>query len=212
MGLIATGTPDRASRDVLPGGVLDLLAARHRDARFHRGEPHHASRCAACPVIHQGLLVDNYSTRDPNMESDISFRLCYRCHERSSILADKSFSEHRSHLLDPEKRTSCYTCHNSHGSRDNPHLIEFNPVVVSPNKKGMLRYYSQGGFRGECYLSCHGADHDPGRYCPPGAGCDPGEVSKGLAGDRRRQPQNPFPRRSPFDTLPLPFPPQPSPP
>ncbi len=152
---------------------------------------------------HAGLLVANYSTRDEQIESDIAYRLCYRCHERSSILANKSFSLHRDHIVDPDKQTSCHTCHASHGSPRNDHLIEFNSVIVSPTMKGMLRYQSRGRRTGECYLNCHGAEHDPGRYCAVGSRCEKGNVSRvGSKSNAQFQQEQILKKKpSPFDTF-----------
>lgn len=119
---------------------------------------------------YQYILVDNYSTRDNQPESAFAYALCYRCHSRSSILGNESFKYHSLHIQGAggaaADGTSCYTCHNSHGSPDNKYLIRFNPEVVSPNARGMLKFVEKGvsAFRGECYLSCHGVDHDPKRY------------------------------------------------
>jgi hypothetical protein len=42
--------------------------------------------------------------------------------------------------------------------------MNFDLSVVSPNSVGRLEFISLGTFRGECYLSCHGADHNPESY------------------------------------------------
>lgn len=114
------------------------------------------------------ILKDNYD-RSTRLTEDLnSFALCYGCHDRSSILANESFSLHREHItgnpLNNVAGTSCFTCHASHSSADNLHLIEFNPEAVSRNSSGRLSYISTGQTSGECYLSCHGHDHNPGRY------------------------------------------------
>lgn len=121
--------------------------------------------------IHEHILVDSYSTRDSQPESAYTYALCYRCHSRSSILGDESFRYHSLHIqgtggATTAKGTSCYTCHNSHGSTENKYLIRFNSAVVSPNSNGMLKFVEKGvsTFRGECYLSCHGVDHNPKSY------------------------------------------------
>jgi len=167
-----------------------------------------ASNNAPHGSIYAGLLVDNYITADGQLESDLAYRLCYRCHERNNILADETFSRHRRHLITPEATTSCFTCHNSHGSRSNPRLIEFNPMVVAPTSRGELRFKQTGKRQGECYLSCHNVEHAPGRYCPPEVNCDPGEVGKlDLQKSRRGQQQSPLldQERSMFDDAPSPF-------
>jgi hypothetical protein len=120
----------------------------------------------------QYILVDNYSTRDGEPESTHNYALCYRCHSRSSILANESFKYHSLHITGKTgfssqgRGTSCYTCHSSHGSMDGKYLIRFNKDYVFPNSRGVLKFTEKGvsTFRGECYLKCHDVDHDPKRY------------------------------------------------
>jgi predicted CXXCH cytochrome family protein len=117
----------------------------------------------------QGLLVSRYSLIDNTSESASTYALCYRCHDRASILSDRSFSEHRKHIV--EERTPCWVCHDSHGISSgvgsptgNSHLINFATSVVFPNSSGRIEFRDTGTFRGECYLSCHGENHNPERY------------------------------------------------
>ncbi|SNB45274.1 cytochrome c3 family protein [Geobacter sp. DSM 9736] len=119
----------------------------------------------------QFILVDNFSIRDNETESSFAYALCYRCHSRSSILGDESFKQHSLHIRGKgggitAAGTSCHTCHDSHGSTENKYLIKFNPEVVSTNSAGLLKYVSKGvgSFRGECYLTCHGVNHNPKSY------------------------------------------------
>lgn len=118
------------------------------------------------------ILVDNYSIKDNQPENSFNYALCYRCHSRTSILGDESFKYHSLHINGrtgsnvTASGTSCYTCHSSHGSTENKYLIRFNKDVVFPNSRGLLKYVEKGvsTFRGECYLTCHGVDHDPKTY------------------------------------------------
>lgn len=119
------------------------------------------------------ILRANYSERDLEPESQFAYAICYGCHERNSILGDESFKFHSLHIKGKSGSnsptsggTSCYTCHTSHGSTENKYLIRFNTEVVSPNSVGILRFKEKGAgaFRGECYLSCHGVDHNPKSY------------------------------------------------
>lgn len=136
----------------------------------------HGSENASSPPgphgsVYEHILVDNYSTKDNQPESPFAYALCYRCHNRASILGNESFRYHALHIQGTggtagANGTSCYTCHNSHGSVDNKYLIRFNQTVVSPNSKGVLKFVEKGvsTFRGDCYLSCHGVDHNPKSY------------------------------------------------
>ncbi len=119
----------------------------------------------------QFILIENYSIRDNETESQFTYALCYRCHNRSSILNDESFKFHSLHIKGKgvggmSNGTSCHTCHNSHGSSENRYLIQFNRDVVSPNSQLQLKFVERGvsRFHGECYLSCHGVDHNPKTY------------------------------------------------
>lgn len=115
------------------------------------------------------LLSGNYSV-DPNQdESPFAYDFCYSCHDRSSILGNDSFPLHREHIVGDVlagiRGTSCYTCHASHSSETNVHLIDFNRAAVSSDfRTGRISYTPLGDGSGECYLTCHGKEHSPGRY------------------------------------------------
>lgn len=117
------------------------------------------------------ILTDFYSIRDNQSESPQNYALCYRCHSRTSIMGDESFKYHSLHINGRAQGssfsgTSCHTCHDSHGSTEYKYLIRFNKEVVSANANGVLKFVEKGvaSFRGECYLSCHGVDHNPKKY------------------------------------------------
>ncbi len=104
------------------------------------------------------LLTHNYSTRDNTKESPQAYALCYQCHNRASILEDRSFKKHKEHI-DGED-TSCATCHDPHGVRENSHLINFDRSVVGPASNGVGPIFEdRGNFTGSCTLSCHGENH-----------------------------------------------------
>lgn len=115
------------------------------------------------------LLSGNYDTDIYADESPFTYEFCYSCHDRSSILGDRSFPYHRMHIvgnpIEDIKGTSCRTCHSSHSSQTNPHLIDFNREAVTGEPvTGKILYNSTGRNSGECYLTCHGQVHSPGRY------------------------------------------------
>jgi ribosomal protein L40E len=135
----------------------------------------HASDSASSPKgphgsIHEHILVENYSVKDMQSESIFAYALCYKCHNRNSILANESFKYHSLHIKGKDQinasGTSCYTCHNSHGSGENRYLIRFNTDIVRPTATGQLKYVEKGvyQFSGECYLNCHGVEHNPKSY------------------------------------------------
>lgn len=119
---------------------------------------------------YRGLLVDNYEMESGFSENQRAYALCYRCHERSSILGNESFAYHAQHIqgnaTGSYAGTSCLTCHDSHGSTVNQYLIRFNDKVVSSNSAGQLEFKATGiaSRHGSCALSCHDVDHGPKTY------------------------------------------------
>jgi len=113
------------------------------------------------------LLRANYVTSDGSSENETTYSLCYRCHDRETVLKRPRFLEHTEHIKDG--RTSCATCHNPHGSVENRALIRFGEETtvsgVSPSiSTGILKFVSDGPGSGACYLTCHGVDHGPRAY------------------------------------------------
>lgn len=127
--------------------------------------------------IYEPLLVRNYETQDFTTESAQAYALCYGCHSRESILADESFSLHRTHVVD--QRAPCSACHDAHGiyrgqgsSTANSSLINFDLSIVSQaDVQGTrsLRYEDTGRFQGSCTLTCHGVTHFNFSYARTGA-------------------------------------------
>ena len=121
---------------------------------------------------HPYLLAFQYETEDENEESAFAYELCYQCHDRESILNDRSFEKHKKHIVD--EKTPCSACHDPHGisysqgnTSNHSHLINFDSTIVFPDPTtGRLEFEDQGTFRGRCYLLCHGAVHSPQEYEP----------------------------------------------
>jgi hypothetical protein len=122
----------------------------------------HASRYAP-------ILERNYQTADLTPESISNYEICYKCHDRSTLLANAgSAFPHERHVV--RQQAPCAACHDSHGSRQNAHLINFmtrdatGKIVVTPTAGGRLEYTSSGAGHGTCYLTCHGREHNPRNY------------------------------------------------
>ncbi|MDQ1348730.1 MAG: hypothetical protein QG573_2106 [Acidobacteriota bacterium] len=125
------------------------------------------------------ILAERYDTVDGSVESYDSYALCYRCHERESILGDESFAPrafrttpsgggHSGHLA---AGAPCSACHDPHGvpaggstaffsTGDHTHLINFDTRIVAPLPGADLPVFKDTGSRsGNCTLTCHGVDH-----------------------------------------------------
>ncbi|RMG44590.1 MAG: hypothetical protein D6718_09700 [Acidobacteria bacterium] len=117
------------------------------------------------------ILRLNYDTDDYTPESSQAYALCYRCHSRSVLLSknQSGFKLHKKHVVGED--APCSACHDPHGVSSvagdptgNTHLISFDTRIVSPNRKGILRFEDLGTHRGSCSLKCHGEDHDRKSY------------------------------------------------
>jgi predicted CXXCH cytochrome family protein len=158
----------------MTAGTTLYCSACHADDDGGSGGPH-GSRYAP-------ILKERYETSDGTLESYESYALCYRCHERSSIMADVSFRKrlarttasgggHSGHL---EAGVPCSTCHDAHGvnvsglgeaSGAHTHLINFDTRVVQPKPGGQYPLFvDRGTFSGSCTLACHGVVHDNTSY------------------------------------------------
>lgn len=116
--------------------------------------------------IYKPILIDNYETGEFVTESPRAYALCYRCHERQSILGDESFPLHSEHIV--RGRASCATCHDAHGvsrtqgnSQNHSNLINFDLNVVRPAGSAGARivFEDRGTYQGSCTLTCHGVTH-----------------------------------------------------
>jgi predicted CXXCH cytochrome family protein len=123
------------------------------------------------------LLELPYSTLDRTSESPTAYALCYKCHDRTRFTTAQAgaspFEGTQGHLLHVvTERTPCNVCHDPHGisssqggtATNNSKLINFDISVVRPNSAGQLRFVSTGLNHGQCYLLCHGQDHNPQGY------------------------------------------------
>lgn len=153
--------------------------------------------CTSCHADDQGgargphgssyppILKERYETADGTVESYEVYALCYRCHERTSILSDVSFQKktsgrrtpsgggHSGHLT---ARASCADCHDAHGvnvvagpafvvSGDHTSLINFAVQAVQPVPGSAYPVFRKlGTYSGSCTLVCHGVTHGEWTY------------------------------------------------
>jgi hypothetical protein len=146
----------------------------HADDEGGSGGPHGSA--------FRPILRERYELADGTPESYDVYALCYRCHERTSILSDASFRRkaapktasgggHSGHL---RAGAACATCHDPHGvyataappgSGDFGHLVNFAVLTVQPLPGGTAPVYRQTGlFSGSCTLVCHGVTHNGMTY------------------------------------------------
>ena len=128
------------------------------------------------PLLHllggAGVTSHNYTTvENPSSESTVADPgdICFKCHVYSVYVTGGSgsitnFRDGTENYHGLHRFSSCYACHDSHGS-EQLHLINFNVLYAVPN----AGYNSQTAFvpsatGGSCYLSCHGHNHNPESY------------------------------------------------
>jgi predicted CXXCH cytochrome family protein len=111
--------------------------------------------------IYPHLLERSYSTAAGTQESSAAYALCYKCHDRATLLSDGSNfkSLHRTHVVDQHE--PCSACHAAHGvssrygtASHNAHLVDFDLSMVKTTL-GIPAYTSNGTGSGNCTLVCH---------------------------------------------------------
>jgi len=103
------------------------------------------------------ILERNLTFVDNQTESQGTYALCYKCHDRNRVLSNLSFRFHNSHVV--QDKAACTTCHDAHGVANAQHLVNFNSLYVTNSSTGIISYVSTGPFKGNCTLTCHGKDH-----------------------------------------------------
>ena len=164
--------PSALAPDLDPAGLLYCTTCHADDEGGSRG-PHGSSFAP--------ILKERYETADGTPESYDNYALCYRCHERESILADRSFRNrafrttpsgggHSGHLA---AGAPCAVCHDPHGidaqegdgTGSHTHLVNFDIQVVLPLPGAPYPIFNDtGSFSGSCSLSCHGVVHNNTAY------------------------------------------------
>ena len=124
--------------------------------------------------IYPHILKYEYETADYTTESYQAYELCYQCHDRDIIINSTSnFGRfvHREHIVD--LNTPCNACHDPHGissdqgnETNNTHLINFDISIVNESSGAFAsrEFIDTGSFSGQCYLRCHGMNHNPRSY------------------------------------------------
>ncbi len=170
---VVVASPGRDTVSLVPGLAVGSLI-RCTDCHNNNAGPRAGGSGPDGPhgSIYDFLLERNYTVRDDTPESEFDYALCYKCHQRSSLLSDRSFPTHRLHVVD--QRTPCSACHDPHGvstllgtGSDHTHLINFDTTIVRPDLvTGRLEFRDNGRFTGSCTLVCHGEAHRDRGYGP----------------------------------------------
>ncbi len=156
---------DCHSDEVVQGNVLM--------SRGPHGSPY-------APILRRQYLTTDLGTP----YSDGNFMLCYRCHDKNSILANASFQPnssgfggHSGHLTSTgspvmQVNAPCSVCHDPHGVQDNmmgmgptgshTYLINFDIQNVTAYPGKTYPFFTAGSapHSGSCTLVCHGVQHD----------------------------------------------------
>jgi predicted CXXCH cytochrome family protein len=106
------------------------------------------------------LLERAYATADNTTDSAAVNALCYKCHDRTKVLATTG-NFGRYHNLHNSIGAPCSACHDPHGVSTNNHLINFDTTIVTG-----ARTFTDTGVanKGSCNLTCHGKNHNPFNY------------------------------------------------
>jgi hypothetical protein len=138
------------------------------------------------PLLHilAGSLTGNtnYSTVSQtgrNVEPTVpNTELCFKCHDYTTYVSGSSATNthfrnggqnlHYEHMMNGRfTATTCYTCHNTHGSANNLHLINFDAAIAVPlGGRTSETAWTWNGTTGYCYVACHGQSHNPENYTP----------------------------------------------
>jgi predicted CXXCH cytochrome family protein len=120
----------------------------------------------------ESILEQEFQAGDPATESSSSYALCYKCHDRTTLLTGGVGQfPHNTHVV--VQNTSCDVCHDPHGSRQYIRLINFmrfskfgNAVVNPSTTTGQLQFVPDPGRpgHGNCSLNCHGSEHNARPY------------------------------------------------
>jgi predicted CXXCH cytochrome family protein len=123
----------------------------------------------------------DYSTVSPtskNQEPVVpDTEICFKCHDYATYVTSASgantnfsngtgFNLHAEHMNNALTTTTCYTCHDTHGS-EQQHLINFDASVAVPvaGFNSQSAWAINGNVR-SCSVSCHGMTHNPVTYDP----------------------------------------------
>lgn len=135
------------------------------------------------PLLHILAGTFNYNTvgattANGNPATPNANQVCFKCHradvyapaaDNTNVLltnfrAGTSRNLHSFHSGSGGERTPCYSCHDSHGS-EQENLINFDAAVMTfPAGRNSQTAFAPSATNNSCYLTCHGANHNPFSY------------------------------------------------
>ncbi len=121
------------------------------------------------------MIREEYLTADNTAESYQNYALCYRCHDRTTVLnqvgSSGSWTKHYSHIVTDS--APCSACHDPHGIYDtapgttgsHSRLINFDTSIVQPVSPNLVPLFNSSmPGSGSCTLLCHGHTHNHSLY------------------------------------------------
>jgi hypothetical protein len=116
-----------------------------------------------------------YTTIDNGVQPGPS-EICFKCHDYETYVNDGPAANtlfrdggQNLHVVHTQaERTSCYVCHDTHGS-EQLHLINFDTsvVVISGANRDSQNAWESDGMTGACFVSCHNQGHGFGKSYTP---------------------------------------------
>ena len=124
------------------------------------------------PLLHLLNGTANYSTVVVGGSARVSSgQVCFQCHNYQTYVTGQNSSTHfRYHAkhMNNDWGTTCYTCHDSHGS-EQEHLINLDAsamTFINGRNSQTAWYYDPVTNKAGCFLTCHNETHDPKEYTP----------------------------------------------
>jgi predicted CXXCH cytochrome family protein len=113
------------------------------------------------PAAGPGTAIQNLLAPVIDPAGGGPYSLCAKCHDLSSVLANRSFSKHSVHI---SAGFSCSVCHTAHGMGTSPgtisgdRMVNFDLAVVAPVQSNAPIAYNRGS--NTCTLRCHNFNHN----------------------------------------------------
>lgn len=108
------------------------------------------------------ILVRKFETSEvpATVYNPADYDLCFGCHNVNTLFGNfTKFKQHKTHVNMHTQKDRCVYCHDPHGSRINPGMINFDRRVVSQNGIKPIQYNPPVTNKNSCVLVCHGKPH-----------------------------------------------------